>query len=661
MTSHPAKRFRRVALWLVAATPAFASGRGVSPYLPLNLEPEIESQIERVLILADKPVMTRPIAAATVLDALPKACKIDAALCRRVQHYLERYTHKAGIAQASVEGAASGGRGANTVDPNRYGMEENSHWAASGQVYVQPSDYVLVDAGAVAYEGRTNFSGSMLSLGFEYAQLDLGFRPHWFSPMTDSSMLMSTEAPTMPSATISNYTPFTRFGLHYQVFAALMSKSDRIVLGDGLTSGHPHLTGFHFDAEPASGWSIGVNRLFQYGGGAAGNGSWLHGITNLFSPSAGNQTSVVSQQIGNQEASFTSSLLFPGRVPFAVYFEYAGEDTSHGKSYLLGNSALSAGIHFPRLWRRFDLTLEATEWQNLWYTHTVYLDGLTNYGRVVGNWFGDQRVFGDGVGGRSSMAQLGWEPPFGGLFQLRYRMLQNQLYSGVNYQHFHDVSLGYSRPWHGVILGGEVEAGQDVFGANFSRIAGFIRYDDGSHPLGSAIAGAASDEDQPLTDAGELFVDVGGNVNRQNIDLTTAATRKDGPYKYGAHFAIGARRFVSDHSDLGARVEADDIQGYSLIGVRALDYRYRFNGPLALNLFIGAARYALVTPAYGIYYGAGLQWRNLVPGWDLGVDYRFANSVARDHLLPNDPPNIGGRTDSFYNISIVTLSISRHF
>jgi capsule assembly protein Wzi len=655
------KRAKFATLWLLTGLPAIAFGRGVTPYLPLNLEPEIETEIERVLILADKPVMKRPIAAATVLDALPKARKIDPALCQRVERYLDRFTHIEGIARASIEGATSTGAGKATVAPNRYGMREDSKWDVSVQGYAQFGDYVLVDAGMNSYQGKTDFTGSMISLGFDYAQLDIGFRPHWFSPMTDSSMLMSTEAPTMPSVTLSNYEPFTRFGLHYELFAARMSNSDRIVLGDGLTSGHPSLGGFHLDAEPANGWSIGVNRLYQYGGGALGGNSVTRLFRSLFSPSAGRQTSAVGQQIGNQQASFTSSLVFPGRVPFSVYFEYAGEDTSRGKSYLLGNSALSAGIHFPRLWRRFDLTLETTEWQNLWYVHSVYLDGLTNYGRVVGNWFGDQRVFGDGVGGRSSMARLGWEAPFGGLVQLRYRTLQNQLYSGINYQHFHDLSLGYSRPWHGVIVGGELDTGRDVFGGNFSRLAGFIRYDEGGSGLADSVATALSADDQPLIDNGELFVDAGANLNRQNIDLTTASTRANGPYGYGAHFALGARRFVSDHSDLGARVEFDNIQGHSLIGVRALDYRYRFNSPLALSVFIGAARYALATPAYGIYYGAGLQWRNVLPGWDVGADYRYANSVARDHLLPSDPPSVGDRNDSFYNISSFTLSVSRHF
>ncbi len=621
----------------------------------------MEAQIERVLILGDQPVMRRPIAAATVLAALGKARKYDPALCARVERYLQRFTHTEGIAHASVEGAVAGGRGASSVMPDRYGMDENSHWDVSGQAYAQLGDYVLVNGGVNTYEGRTDFTGSMISLGGNYLQLDFGFRPHWLSPVSDSSMLMSTEASTMPSVTLSNYEALSRFGIHYELFAAQMSRSDRIVLGDKLISGRPRLTGLHLDVEPATGWSLGLNRLYQYGGGAAGGNSWLHGLKSLVEPSAGHQTGIVSQQVGNQEASITSSLLFPGRVPFSVYFEYAGEDTSRGKPYLLGNSALSAGIHFPRLFQHFDLTLEATEWQNGWYVHTVYLDGLVNNRRVLGNWFGDQRVFTDGVGGRSAMARVGYEPQFGGQFQLQYRTLQNQQYFGNHYQHYQDVSLGYSRPWRGVVLGGEIGGGKDVFGASFSRLSGFIRYDEGGS-IATAIENALDDDDhQPLLNNGEVFVDVGATNNRQNIDLTTAATRANGPYRYGAHFAVGARRFVSDNSDLGARIEFDNIQGHGLIGARLLDYRYRFRGPLALNVFLGAARYDLATPAFGFYYGAGVQWRNLFPSWDLGFDYRYANSVARDHLLPSDPPNVGGRTDSFYNISIFTLSISRHF
>lgn len=637
-----------------------AFGRGVSPYLPLDLEPEVESQIERVLILADEPVMTRPIAAATVLDALPKACRIDEMLCQRVEHYLMRYMNGWGIAEASIEGAASRGAGAHSVVPDRYGQREDSHWDASAQIYAQPGDHLLLDLGAVAYEGRTTFSGSMVSLGWSVAQLDIGFRPHWFSPFSDSSMLMSTEAPTMPSVTLSNYDRFTPFGLHYELFAARMSNSDHIRFGNELTSGKPRLAGLHFDAEPASGWTIGTSRLVQYGGGALGGSSIRDLLDAFFRPSAAQSSSPTHPAFGNQEASVTSSLLFPGKVPFAVYFEYAGEDTSRGKDYLLGNSSLSAGIHFPHLGQHFDLRLEATEWQNAWYVHDIYLDGMTNYGLVTGNWFGDQRLFGDGVGGHSSMVSLGWQPPFGGLVQLRYRTLQNQEYGFFkDYQRYQDVSLGYSHPWLGLLAGGQVDFGRDVFGGNFARLAAFLRYGEGgldSSPQGDSYLEAEDEEKQ-----GEIFVDTGANISRENIDLTTAATRRNGPVDSGYHLGLGARRFVSARSDLGARLEFDNVAGHSLIGARLIDYRFRFHNPLTFNFFLGAARYDLATPAYGVYYGIGTQWRNVFPGWDLGADLRYANSIARDHLLPGDPPNVGGRTDSFYNITSVTLSISRHF
>ena len=46
-------------LALLAASGA-ASAEGVTAYLPINLEPEVERQIERVLILADEPILKRP-------------------------------------------------------------------------------------------------------------------------------------------------------------------------------------------------------------------------------------------------------------------------------------------------------------------------------------------------------------------------------------------------------------------------------------------------------------------------------------------------------------------------------------------------------------------------------------------------------------------------
>jgi hypothetical protein len=193
-----------------------------------------------------------------------------------------------------------------------------------------------------------------------------------------------------------------------------------------------------------------------------------------------------------------------------------------------------------------------------------------------------------------------------------------------------------------------------VFGEDFTRIAAFFRLDEMGSTRDSELAGNDASYDK----SAELFVEAGVAANHVRIDLdaTTPIIRTN----TGAHLAVGARRAVSDRSDLGARVELDDVDSHTLLSVRAIDYRYRFENPLALSVFVGASRYDLATPALGFYYGLGVQWRNLFDGWDAGVDLRTANKVARDHLLPGDPSS-AVRPDSFYTVRSVSLAFTKRF
>src|SRR5205814_8075133 len=138
------------------------------------------------------------------------------------------------------------------------------------------------------------------------------------------------------------------------------------------------------------------------------------------------------------------------------------------------------------------------------------------------------------------------------------------------YQHYQGLALGYSRPWRGVVVGGQVEGGKDVVGGTFSRLEGFVRYGANSGCLASTVVEALSADDSPPIPKGELFVDAGANGSRQSVDLTGVETRTTGQIKYGYHFAVGARRAVSEHNALGARIEVDQVQNHNLIGVRAL-------------------------------------------------------------------------------------------
>jgi hypothetical protein len=642
-----------------------AGAAGVSAYLPLNLEPEMERQIERVLILADEPILKRPFAVELVRDALPQACMVDKPLCTKVQRYLQRYSRDYAVTHASATGAITH-NATGLVVPNEHGLPANSDWELSLQAFVQPSDYLLISGGAIAYQGRTNPTGSMLSAGFSWAQLDIGYRDHWLSPATDSSMLLSTESPTTPSVTLSNYEPLTRLGFQYELFLTRLSQSDNNILYNGvLSSGSPRLFGVQLSIEPFSGWSLGVNRLLEYGGGS-GLPDSAHFLLRDFFKSSG-----LSQTQGNQQASYISRFLFPGKTPFAVYFQYAGEVNSDGGSYLLGDAALTAGIDIPRIARHFDVTYEFSEWQNIWYVHNIFLDGMTNNGLVLGNWGADERNFGDGVGARSQMLRVGWEPPFGGYLEERVRTLQNQNYYGGDsrtysaanppafpYHRYYDLTVRYSHPWKDLTVGGEVFGGRDIDGTRFYRLAGFVRYGGDARTRDDDSLDEDSYSGGPNERRAERFVDVGVNVNSVRTDLEPGipVTTTNG---IGPHFGLGVRRAVSANNDLGVRLEADQVDGHSLIGVRAIDYRYRFTDSFALGAFAGVARYNVATPAYSEYFGVGGLWRDILPKWDLGLDLRYAQNVARDHVLASDPT--GSRPETFYKIETALLYLSRRF
>jgi hypothetical protein len=303
--------------------------------------------------------------------------------------------------------------------------------------------------------------------------------------------------------------------------------------------------------------------------------------------------------------------------------------------------------------------------------HNIFLDGMTNDGLVLGNWGADQRNFGDGVGARSEMLRVGWEPRFGGYLQARIRTLTNQGYYGGDsrdysaanvpfpYHRYLDLSLSYSRPWKDLTVGGELFGGRDIYGKSFSRLSGFVRYGGDERTRDEGALDEDSDGGAPEEHRAERFVDAGMNVNRVRTDLEPGIPITTSKWAFDPHIGIGARRAVSANNDLGVRVEVDEVDGHSLIGVRPLDYRYRFTDYLAVGVFAGVARYNLATPAYSEYFGLGALWRNVLPKWDVGFDFRHAQNIARDHVLASDPQ--GARPESFYKIDTALLYLSRRF
>lgn len=153
------------------------------------------------------------------------------------------------------------------------------------------------------------------------------------------------------------------------------------------------------------------------------------------------------------------------------------------------------------------------------------------------------------------------------------------------------------------------------------------------------------------------------NLNKVRVNLDPQIQEYSTSLQIDPHFGLGARRAFSARGDLGVRLELDEIASHALYSFRFLDYRHRYGDSFALGLFLGVDRYQLATPAYSMYGGIGGQWRNfwpsLLPRWDLGLDLRYGQNIARDHVLATDPE--GTRPDSFYKIESAVLYLSRRF
>lgn len=156
----------------------------------------------------------------------------------------------------------------------------------------------------------------------------------------------------------------------------------------------------------------------------------------------------------------------------------------------------------------------------------------------------------------------------------------------------------------------------------------------------------------------EVFVTLGATA----VDITSryaGASYTVDSSESGLHAGVGFRREL-EHGSIGARIEYDDLGSNDLLSVRAFDYRrYLGSERFAFTAFIGAARLDRATPAFGYHLGIGLQIRNILTRWDLNLDWRQAEKVARDNLLPTDPQ--GQSPDNFHDVAGISLYLSRGF
>jgi hypothetical protein len=636
-----------------------ATAGEVSGYLPLQLEPEVEARVEQALALAGVPLPTRPIRVATLREALPAICEADAGLCASLRAMLLRYSRATGLTQLGVEAAAHSG--SRVALPNAHGQQSDSAAGVHAAGYARYGEHVLLGAGVVANGGRATPTGTMLSLGGERLQVDIGYRDHWWSPARLSTQVLGTQAPTLPSITISNARALTRAHIGYELFYSRLSWSNTIDYAGNKVSGYPKLFGFHVDVQPLPGWTLGISRLMQFGGGPRPS-STKDLFNAFFNATRYDNTSGLltsAQEFGNQQFSVTSSFVLPAPRPMSLYFEYAAEDTFHAENYRFGGGSLTAGLYLPRLGPTLDLRYEFSDREAAWFVNHLYGDGLRNYGHVLGEWCGDWRIASDEMGAQCHALSLGWQRASGSRLGLQLYTVQNSSHGSGDYRRGSSLVLSYARPWRNYQVGGSVTAGRDVFGKEFGRLAAFARLDPEASLRSSFLAGSGADAAAaPRRHKAEAFVDVGVFKSRLTYEQDSGEVPPVKTPQGSAHLGLGIRRAYTAHTDLGARLEFDNVRGRLFMAVRALDLRYRAGPHLAMTAFFGAARYAALTPEYGWYGGVGLQWHDIAPKWDLGLDLRRGDQMNR-YKIKGEPVITWPNT--FHIIQGTTLYLSRRF
>jgi hypothetical protein len=283
---------------------------------------------------------------------------------------------------------------------------------------------------------------------------------------------------------------------------------------------------------------------------------------------------------------------------------------------------------------------------------------------VLGHWFGDQRRFGDMVGGLSNTLQLGIHTDRGAYWQARYRTLMFKYSVGFEtepaypYKHLHELSLDYTNWYRAHQWTGALTLGQDAFGKRFGRLGLSI---DLASRQGAGERPDADDAPAAARKDVEYFVDAGTHRSQVYQILTDQLPSSWTPVHTGYHLGVGARRLVGSHNSVGVRLELDRVNSHSLLSLRAVDYEYRLSSRFAAGAFFGVGRYEYGAPAHGWYYGLGFRVRDVLPNWDIGMDWRAYDKLSRNRVVPGDPSFNGTLPRMHFDVDGRSLYISRRF
>lgn len=449
-----------------------ALAKGVSPYLPINLAPEVELQIEKLMAMTGDTPLAKPYKATELLTRLEAIKDYHPVLHNRLSSYLARYTetmantHRALTLSVSDDNARH--------QENNRGVQHNTNVEVSAAAHVFFNPYVYLAAGA-SYNDESGkaATNTHLSMGYEYLQLDIGFRDHWLSPMQDSAMLLSTHAENPPSITLSNSTGISDWNFRYELFYAKFDEKTNIKSLGTISAGKPELTGMHFSFSPVERLSVGLTRTYYFGGGNRDGGFGI-GLKGLFSPSSLEDNSQDNNEQGYGQTALSAKWNIGLETPLSVYAEFAQYQRDALTAAEDSGDAISLGLFMPVVFETMSLRYEITDRDAGWYQSSFYQQGYSNKNVLLGHWSADE--FGTSISPEALThhIMMDWE-----LFddqQLAIKLTHQSIEDTAGLSDTFQMNARYSFATQYGFWGLDGTFGKDALGENYNRLSAFYRW-----------------------------------------------------------------------------------------------------------------------------------------------------------------------------------------
>lgn len=366
---------------VLLSPPAFA---GVTGYITPERNSSLDRDIYRAFTIAGMARLNRPYKVDDVRAAIELIKEREPALTARLNREL---SNREALASADTIDASAYSAD-DVIRPNAKGAAGQEQFQLGAEAHWQGASWFRANGALSVGEQQQSLAGTLVSIGGGIAQLDIGFKPYWLSPLQGHSQLLSTQTESVPSISLSNPVVINSWGLrwNYEIAVAELSKQMTAFGRSFDDSKGPLLAIFHLSLQPADWWVLGATRNFQFGGGER-EVSAKTLAKAFYDPRGSDNDASVDEESGNQVASLSSQMHFTAPWAFTFNIEFAGEDTSNNKEYQLGNPALSAGLYFPSFGvKGLGATFEYSEWDNGWYVNNVYQEGYSHEGYVLGHW-----------------------------------------------------------------------------------------------------------------------------------------------------------------------------------------------------------------------------------------------------------------------------------